>query len=124
MDAFFDKLMTDYGLLGIFLSGVVAYFLRAEVVFWRERENYKQSLQSAHDNFTGILRDRLAEQQAVVKTLTESLDNIVKKTTESIEKMEVSFHDAEMEFIKLQETILSKLEQMQMQRNMASGSQK
>ena len=112
MDAFLSKLMTDYGILGLFLAGVVAYFLRAEVVFWRERESYKTALQAAHDNFITIMKERVSEQQAVVKELTTAM-----------EKVETRVHDAEMEFIKMQDLIIAKLEQMQMQRMMPTGGQ-
>ena len=112
MDAFLGKLMTDYGILGLFLSGVVAYFLRAEVVFWREREAYKSALQAAHDNFIVIMKERIAEQQLVVRDLTVAL-----------EKVETRVHDAEMEFVKMQDMILSKLEQMQMQRILTVSGQ-
>ena len=96
-------LSADYGLLGLILAGVIAYFLRAETVFWREREDFKARLQKNHDDFSMIMRERLAEQQALVKELTGAID-----------KVEERVRLAEMEFVKLQETILSRLEQMQL----------
>ena len=102
----------DYGLLGLILAGVVAYFLRAETVFWREREDFKARLQKNHDDFSMIMRERLTEQQALVKDLTGAID-----------KVEERVRLAEMEFVKLQETILSKLEQMQLYRQ-SSGQNK
>ena len=98
-------LSADYGLLGLILAGVVAYFLRAETVFWREREDFKARLQKNHDDFSMIMRERLAEQQALVKDLTGAID-----------KVEERVRIAENEFIKLQETIIAKLEQMQLYR--------
>ena len=105
-------LSADYGLLGLILAGVVAYFLRAETVFWREREDFKARLQKNHDDFSMIMRERLAEQQALVKDLTGAID-----------KVEERVRLAENEFIKLQETIISKLEQMQLFRQ-SSGQNK
>lgn len=112
MDEFLKALSADYGLLGLILAGVVAYFLRAETVFWREREDFKARLQKNHDDFSMIMRERLAEQQALVKDLTGAID-----------KIEERVRLAEMEFVKLQETILSKLEQMQLYRQ-SSGQNK
>lgn len=112
VDEFLKALSADYGLLGLILAGVVAYFLRAETVFWREREDFKARLQKNHDDFSMIMRERLAEQQALVKELTGAID-----------KIEERVRLAEMEFVKLQETILSKLEQMQLYRQ-SSGQNK
>ena len=106
MDSFLQALAKDYGLLGLILAGVVAYFLRAETVFWREREDFKQRLQSNHEAFTTAMKERLTEQQTIVKDLTDSID-----------KVEERVRLAEMEFVKLQETIIGKLEQMQLFRN-------
>ena len=106
MESFLDILAKDYGLLGLILAGVVAYFLRAETVFWREREDFKKRLQDNHEAFTSTMRERLTEQQTIVKELTGAID-----------KVEERVRLAEMEFVKLQETILSRLEQMQLFRN-------
>lgn len=103
MDDILQALSKNYGILGLILAGVVAYFLRAETVFWKEREDFKARLQSNHEAFTGMMRDRLTEQQQIVKELIGSLD-----------KMEERIRLAEVEFVKLQETLLSKLEQMQL----------
>ena len=103
MDELLKSLGKEYGLLGLILAGVVAYFLRAETVFWREREDFKKRLQENHEAFTSTMRERLAEQQAIVKELTGAID-----------KVEERVRLAEMEFVKLQETIISKLEQMQL----------
>ena len=106
VDEFLKALSADYGLLGLILAGVVAYFLRAETVFWREREDFNARLQKNHDDFTTIMKERLQEQQALVKELTGAID-----------KVEERVRLAEMEFVKLQETIVSKLEQMQLFRS-------
>lgn len=103
MEDILSAIGKDYGLLGLILAGVVAYFLRAETVFWREREDFKSRLQKNHDDFSAIMRERLSEQQALVKELTSAID-----------KVEERVRLAEMEFVKLQETIISKLEQMQL----------
>ena len=112
MENFLDVLAKNYGILGVILAGGVTYFLRMETVFWREREDFKTRLQQNHEAFTLLMKDRLIEQQQLVRDLTEAL-----------EKMEERIRLAEMEFIKLQETILSKLEQMQLFRQ-SSGQNK
>ena len=103
MEDFLQILAKNYGILGVILAGVVAYFLRMETVFWKEREDFKVRLQTNHENFTLLMKERLIEQQKLVSDLTEALD-----------KMQERIRSAEMEFVKLQETILSKLEQMQL----------
>ena len=112
MDNFLELLAKNYGILGVILAGVVAYFLRMETVFWKEREDFKVRLQSNHENFTALMKERLVEQQQLVKDLTEALD-----------KMQERIRLAEMEFVKLQETVLSKIEQMQLYRQ-SSGQNK
>lgn len=103
MENIIDMLAKNYGILGVILAGVVAYFLRMETVFWKEREDFKTRLQGNHEAFTTLMKERLTEQQQLVRDLTEALD-----------KLEERIRLAEMEFIKLQETILAKLEQMQL----------
>lgn len=105
MDNFLELLAKNYGILGVILAGGVAYFLRMETIFWKEREDFKTRLQSNHENFTALMKERLVEQQQLVKDLTEALD-----------KMQERIRIAEMEFVKLQETVLSRLEQMQLYR--------
>jgi len=105
MDNFLELLAKNYGILGLILAGVVAYFLRAETVFWKEREEYKKQLQANHDSFTAIMRERIVEQQAAFASLIGTID-----------KIEGRIHAAEMEFVELRGIIVAKLEQMQMQR--------
>lgn len=103
MDNFLELLAKNYGILGVILAGVVAYLLRMETVFWKEREDFKARLQSNHENFTALMKERLVEQQQLVRDLTETLD-----------KMQERIRLAEMEFVKLQETVLPRLEQIQL----------
>lgn len=102
MENFLELLAKNYGILGLILAGVVAYFLRAETVFWKEREDYKRQLQANHENFISIMKERISEQQAAVVALVGQID-----------KIEERLHKAEVEFYELRGLITLKLEQMQ-----------
>lgn len=102
MDKILQTIGKDYGLLGLILAGVVVYFLRAETVFWREREDFKTRLQKSHDDFLLLMKERIAEQNAAVIALTSAID-----------KLESKFQEATVEFVGLRELIAAKLEQMQ-----------
>lgn len=93
------------GVLGIVLAGVIAYSLRMQAVFWRERDDHKARQQANFDAMMGVMRDRVNEQQALVKDLIGALD-----------RMEQHTRQCSIELAKMQEMLTSKLEQMQLLR--------